>query len=64
MLFLNSFDYYFFFFMFRLRFIDVEFMKRLDKCVNIVFVIVKADILIIEEREVFRRRVRYFYIVF
>ena len=43
---------------FRLRPIDVEFMKRLDKCVNIVPVIAKADTLTIEEREAFRRRVR------
>lgn len=41
----------------RLRPIDVEFMKRLDKCVNIVPVIAKADTLTIEEREAFRRRV-------
>ena len=33
-------------------------MKRLDKCVNIVPVIAKADTLTIEEREAFRRRVR------
>ena len=44
----------------RLRPIDVEFMKRLDKCVNIVPVIAKADTLTIEEREAFRRRVRLF----
>ncbi|XP_068760544.1 neuronal-specific septin-3-like isoform X1 [Montipora capricornis] len=42
----------------RLRPIDVEFMKRLDKCVNIVPVIAKADTLTIEEREAFRRRLR------
>ena len=47
--------------MFRLRPIDVEFMKRLDKCVNIVPVIAKADTLTIEEREAFRRRVRLLY---
>jgi len=41
----------------RLRPIDVEFMKRLDKCVNIVPVIAKADTLTVEEREAFRRRV-------
>ena len=63
MLSLNSFDYYFFLLMFRLRPIDVEFMKRLDKCVNIVPVIAKADTLTIEEREAFRRRVRYLYTV-
>jgi len=33
-------------------------MKRLDKCVNIVPVIAKADTLTIEEREAFRRRLR------
>ena len=49
-----------FWFVFRLRPIDVEFMKRLDKCVNIVPVIAKADTLTIEEREAFRRRVRLF----
>ena len=49
----------FFCYAFRLRPIDVEFMKRLDKCVNIVPVIAKADTLTIEEREAFRRRVRY-----
>jgi len=32
-------------------------MKRLDKCVNIVPVIAKADTLTVEEREAFRRRV-------
>ncbi|KAK2572024.1 Neuronal-specific septin-3 [Acropora cervicornis] len=42
----------------KLRPIDVEFMKRLDKCVNIVPVIAKADTLTIEEREAFRRRLR------
>ncbi|XP_031567267.1 neuronal-specific septin-3-like isoform X1 [Actinia tenebrosa] len=42
----------------RLRPIDVEFMKRLDKCVNIVPVIAKADNLTLEEREAFRRRIR------
>ena len=36
----------------------MEFMKRLDKCVNIVPVIAKADTLTVEEREAFRRRVR------
>ena len=43
--------------MYRLRPIDVEIMKRLDKCVNIVPVIAKADTLTVEEREAFRRRV-------
>ncbi|XP_015765870.1 PREDICTED: septin-9-like [Acropora digitifera] len=37
---------------------NLEFMKRLDKCVNIVPVIAKADTLTIEEREAFRRRLR------
>jgi len=40
--------------------IDIEFMKRLDKCVNIVPVIAKADNLTLEEREAFRRRVSEF----
>lgn len=38
-------------------------MKRLDKCVNIVPVIAKADTLTIEEREAFRRRVRIIYLL-
>ncbi|KAK3724994.1 hypothetical protein QZH41_017468, partial [Actinostola sp. cb2023] len=42
----------------RMKPIDVEFMKRLDKCVNIVPVIAKADNLTLEEREAFRRRIR------
>ncbi|XP_048576314.1 neuronal-specific septin-3 isoform X2 [Nematostella vectensis] len=42
----------------RLKPIDVEFMKRLDKCVNIVPVIAKADNMTLEEREAFRRRLR------
>ena len=58
MTYLILYDIIFFFFWVRLRPIDVEFMKRLDKCVNIVPVIAKADTLTIEEREAFRRRVR------
>ncbi|KXJ22802.1 neuronal-specific septin-3 [Exaiptasia diaphana] len=42
----------------RMKPIDIEFMKRLDKCVNIVPVIAKADNLTLEEREAFRRRIR------
>ena len=45
------------FFLFRLKPLDVEFMKKLDKCVNIVPVIAKSDTLTLEEREAFRRRV-------
>ena len=40
-----------------LRPIDVEFMKRLHHCVNIVPVIAKADTLTIEERDAFKLRV-------
>ncbi len=40
-----------------LRPLDVEFMKRLDHCVNIVPVIAKADTLTVEERDAFKKRV-------
>ncbi|CAN7949823.1 unnamed protein product [Ixodes pacificus] len=38
--------------------LDVEFMKRLDKCVNIVPVIAKADTLTIEERNNFKQKAK------
>ncbi|XP_033117234.1 neuronal-specific septin-3-like [Anneissia japonica] len=38
--------------------LDVEFMKRLDKIVNIVPVIAKSDTLTVEEREAFKKRIR------
>jgi len=41
-----------------LRPLDVEFMKRLHNCVNIVPVIAKADTLTIEERDAFKQRIR------
>ncbi len=41
-----------------LRPIDVEFMKRLHHCVNIVPVIGKSDTLTLEEREAFKQRIR------
>lgn len=44
-------------FVYRLRPIDVEFMKRLGKIVSIVPVIAKADTLTIEERQEFKERV-------
>ena len=40
-----------------LRPIDVEFMKRLDKCTNILPVIAKSDTLTLEERDSFKKRV-------
>lgn len=45
-------------FHFRLRPLDIEFMKRLSKVVNIVPVIAKADTLTLEERVYFKQRVR------
>lgn len=42
---------------FRLRPLDIEFMKRLSKVVNIVPVIAKADTLTLEERVYFKQRV-------
>lgn len=41
----------------RLRPLDIEFMKRLSKVVNIVPVIAKADTLTLEERVYFKQRV-------
>lgn len=48
----------FFLVLFRLRPLDIEFMKRLSKVVNIVPVIAKADTLTLEERDYFKQRVR------
>lgn len=42
----------------RLRPLDLEFMRRLSKIVNVVPVIAKADTLTLEEREEFKQRVR------
>lgn len=42
---------------YRLRPIDVEFMRRLGKIVSIVPVIAKADTLTLEERLEFKQRV-------
>lgn len=42
----------------RLRPLDLEFMRRLSKIVNVVPVIAKADTLTLEERAEFKRRVR------
>lgn len=41
-----------------LRPLDVEFMRRLSKVVNIVPVIAKADTLTLEERDFFKQTVR------
>lgn len=41
-----------------LRPLDVEFMRRLSKVVNIVPVIAKADTLTLEERDYFKQTVR------
>ncbi|XP_030639195.1 septin 9a isoform X2 [Chanos chanos] len=41
-----------------LRPLDVEFMRRLSKVVNIVPVIAKADTLTLEERDFFKRKIR------
>eukprot|EP00800_Vazella_pourtalesii_P019847 TRINITY_DN68_c2_g1_i1.p1 TRINITY_DN68_c2_g1~~TRINITY_DN68_c2_g1_i1.p1 ORF type:complete len:402 (-),score=106.19 TRINITY_DN68_c2_g1_i1:368-1573(-) len=41
-----------------LRPLDIEFMKKLDKHVNIVPVIAKSDTLTIEERQAFKQRIR------
>jgi len=40
-----------------MRPLDIEFMKRLHHCVNIVPVIAKADTLTVEERDAFKKRV-------
>lgn len=41
-----------------LRPLDLEFMKRLGRIVNVVPVIAKADTLTLEEREEFKKRIR------
>nr|XP_046161388.1 septin-9-like [Oncorhynchus gorbuscha] len=41
-----------------LRPLDVEFMRRLSKVVNIVPVIAKADTLTLEERDFFKQKIR------
>ncbi|KAM9304836.1 septin-12 [Gastrophryne carolinensis] len=41
-----------------LRPLDLEFMKRLSRIVNVVPVIAKADTLTLEEREEFKQRIR------
>ncbi|OCT60728.1 septin 9 S homeolog isoform X1 [Xenopus laevis] len=41
-----------------LRPLDIEFMRRLSKVVNIVPVIAKADTLTLEERDYFKQRIR------
>ncbi|XP_076332647.1 neuronal-specific septin-3-like isoform X2 [Tachypleus tridentatus] len=38
--------------------LDIEFMRRLDRCVNIVPVIAKADTLTVEERTAFKQRIK------
>lgn len=45
------------FFLLSLRPLDVEFMRRLSKVVNIVPVIAKADTLTLEERDFFKKKV-------
>lgn len=47
----------FLFFFYSLKPLDIEFMKKLDKVVNVVPVIAKADTLTIEERDLFKQRV-------
>lgn len=47
-----------FFVLYSLRPVDVEFMKRLHHCVNIVPVIGKSDTLTLEERDSFKMRIR------
>jgi len=42
----------------RLKPLDILVMKHLDKCVNVIPVIAKADTLTLEEREAFKRRIR------
>ncbi|XP_061426036.1 neuronal-specific septin-3-like isoform X3 [Lethenteron reissneri] len=41
-----------------LRLLDIEFMKRLGKVVNIVPVIAKSDTLTLEERQAFKKKIR------
>ena len=46
-----------FFLLCRLKPLDISVMKQLDKCVNVIPVISKADTLTLEEREAFKKRV-------
>ena len=41
----------------RLKGVDVEFMKRLERCVNLIPVIAKADTMTVNERDAFRREI-------
>lgn len=50
------------FFSLSLRPLDVEFMRRLSKVVNIVPVIAKADTLTLEERDFFKKKVAFFFL--
>lgn len=50
--------YFVVFLSYSLRPLDVEFMRRLSKVVNIVPVIAKADTLTLEERDYFKQTVR------
>ena len=43
----------------RLRPLDISVMKQLDKCVNVIPVISKADTLTLEERDAFKKRVSF-----
>lgn len=47
-----------------LRPLDVEFMRRLSKVVNIVPVIAKADTLTLEERDFFKKKVTFIWCLF
>jgi len=42
----------------RLKPLDILVMKHLDKCVNVIPVIAKADTLTLEERDAFKKRIR------
>lgn len=46
-----------------LRPLDVEFMRRLSKVVNIVPVIAKADTLTLEERDFFKKKVTFVFLL-
>lgn len=49
-------------FLLSLRPLDVEFMRRLSKVVNIVPVIAKADTLTLEERDFFKKKVSFLFL--
>lgn len=51
-------------FLLSLRPLDVEFMRRLSKVVNIVPVIAKADTLTLEERDFFKKKVTSLWLYF